>query len=250
MTSFVIEGMTCNGCLTKVRTTLQRLSPSVAVTLEPPRAVFPDVPGVTRQQITQALADVGNYSARLANEGPVVAPAHDPAARAPVPEAAKTWLQTYYPLLLIIGYIAIGAFAGGYARGEFRLYGWMNAFMAGFFLVFSFFKLLDIRGFATSYSTYDLLAARWPSYGFVYPFIEMGLGLAFLFGWQAELSNAVALVVMGFSSLGVIEALRAKRQIRCACLGTVLNLPMSTVTLVEDLAMMLMALVMLAHLAA
>ena len=33
-------------------------------------------------------------------------------------------------------------------------------FMAGFFLVFSFFKLLDITAFADAYRTYDVVAAR------------------------------------------------------------------------------------------
>ena len=251
VTSYVIDGMTCAGCLTRVRTTLQRLSPTVTVTLDPPRAVFEDAQPDERQ-VAEALAAIG-YSARAESGAQSAVQQHDPASVMKA-EAGRSWLQTYYPLLLIIGYIAVGSLAGGYAgdgfSGAFSPYGWMNAFMAGFFLVFSFFKLLDIRGFADSYRTYDLLAMRWPGYGFVYPFIEMGLGFAFLFGWQGELANAVALVVMGFSSLGVIAALRDRRQIRCACLGTVLNLPMSTVTLVEDLAMVAMAAMMLVHHAA
>jgi hypothetical protein len=39
----------------------------------------------------------------------------------------------------------------------------------------------------------------------------------------------------------VIQSLLNKRKIRCACLGTVFNLPMSTVTLVEDGLMVAMA---------
>lgn len=59
--------------------------------------------------------------------------------------------------------------------------------------------------------------------------------------------NAVTAVVMGVSLLGVLKAVLSKQAIRCACLGTVFNLPMSTVTIVEDglmLAMALLALVM------
>jgi hypothetical protein len=46
---------------------------------------------------------------------------------------------------------------------------------------------------------------------------------------------------MGVSTIGVIESLRAKRKFQCACLGTVFNLPMSTITLIEDLLMVGMA---------
>ena len=113
--------------------------------------------------------------------------------------------------------------------------------MAMFFLVFSFFKLLDIGAFANSYAMYDLLAMRFKPYGYVYPFIELALGLAYLTGVNLTITNLVTFVVMGFSSLGVIQSVLRKQKIRCACLGAVFNLPMSSVTIVEDLLMVVMA---------
>jgi len=122
---------------------------------------------------------------------------------------------------------------------------WMEVFMGGFFLVFSFFKFLDIKGFARSYKSYDLLASVVPSYGYVYPFFELALGFAWVFVggtfWVA-LSTAS---LMGFSAIGVIRAVARKTDIQCACLGTVFNLPMSTVTIVEDVLMVGMALAVL-----
>jgi hypothetical protein len=53
---------------------------------------------------------------------------------------------------------------------------------------------------------------------------------------------------MGFSSIGVIKSVIDKKQIRCACLGAVFNLPMSTVTIIEDLLMVAMSTLMLLHL--
>jgi hypothetical protein len=46
---------------------------------------------------------------------------------------------------------------------------------------------------------------------------------------------------MGISSIGVIKSVLNKRKIQCACLGAVFNLPMSTVTIIEDLLMVAMA---------
>ncbi|VTS10483.1 Uncharacterized protein OS=Fibrella aestuarina BUZ 2 GN=FAES_2978 PE=4 SV=1 [Gemmata obscuriglobus UQM 2246] len=121
----------------------------------------------------------------------------------------------------------------------------MGRFMAGFFLVFSFFKLLNLRAFADAYAGYDVVAAKWYGYGYVYPFIELGLGVAYLGHFAPLATNVVTLVVMGVSTVGVVKALAARRKIRCACLGTVFNLPMSAVTLVEDVLMVGMAVAML-----
>ena len=121
----------------------------------------------------------------------------------------------------------------------------MRYFMAGFFIAFSFFKMLDLKAFADAYAAYDLLAARWHAWGYVYPFVELGLGLAYLANFAPVATAWVTLIVMGFSSIGVIQAVMDKRRIRCACLGTVFQLPMSTVTIIEDVGMVLMAAAML-----
>jgi hypothetical protein len=50
---------------------------------------------------------------------------------------------------------------------------------------------------------------------------------------------------MVLGSASVIKVLMDKQTIRCACLGTGFNLPMSTVTLIEDGGMAIMSAVML-----
>lgn len=153
---------------------------------------------------------------------------------------------TYYPLALLGGFLVgivalVEVRAGGFEWGRA-----MGNFMGAFFLAFSFFKLLDLRGFADAYRGYDIVARRFPRYGYIYPFIELALGVAFITNFQPFATNLVTLVVMTVSSIGVIQSVRKKRAIRCACLGTVFNLPMSTVTLVEDGLMVAMAAAMIA----
>jgi hypothetical protein len=121
----------------------------------------------------------------------------------------------------------------------------MRQFMAGFFIIFSSFKLINLRGFVDSYRSYDLLAERCSFYGWAYPFIELGLGMAYAFGGHSLYLNLFTLSLMLFSALGVYRALRANRKISCACLGTVIKLPMTWITLGEDLLMALMAVVMM-----
>ncbi|MDX1927428.1 MAG: heavy-metal-associated domain-containing protein [Pirellulaceae bacterium] len=152
---------------------------------------------------------------------------------------------TYYPLILILFFLFGTVALVELNAGSFEWGRAMSNFMGSFFLVFSFFKLLDIRGFADSYQMYDVVAKRFRSYGYLYPFIELVLGIAYLTNFQPAITNTVTLVIMSVSAVGVINSLLAKRKIRCACLGTVFNLPMSTVTLVEDSLMAGMAGLML-----
>lgn len=152
---------------------------------------------------------------------------------------------TYYPLLLLLTFLIGLVLVAEFVAGSFVWERAMQNFMGGFFVAFSFFKLLDLKGFAETYRMYDFVAQRAPIYGFVYPFIELALGIAYLTGFQPVLTNCLTLIVMSVSVVGVIQGLLQKRKIRCACLGTVFNLPMSTVTLLEDALMIVMATIML-----
>lgn len=152
----------------------------------------------------------------------------------------KSWFKTYQPLLVIVTMITLVSLQSWPDREAFML-----NFMAGFFIVFGAFKLFDLTGFKSAFSTYDLLAQKWSSYGLIYPFLELLLGFAFLFKYQIHYALWGSVVLMGFGSLGVINALRQNKQIQCGCLGTSLNLPMSTLTLVEDLVMVIMSIIML-----
>lgn len=156
-------------------------------------------------------------------------------------EPAKSILKTYYPLLLIFTYLVGGVVLAQLKAEEFNGMTMMSQFMGGFFIVFSFFKILNLRGFADAYRTYDIVAKRVPSYGYVYPFIELGLGIAYLTAFAPLATNLVTLTVMSISSVGVIQSLLKKNKIQCACLGTIFNLPMSKITLIEDLLMVVMA---------
>ncbi len=165
-------------------------------------------------------------------------------ASAPAPEK-KSFIETYRPLLLVLAYL-IGIVA--LVEVTAGAFDWMRAmgnFMGGFFIAFSFFKLLDLQGFVDSFQTYDVLARPVRPYGYAYPFIELALGVAYLVGFAPIVTNSVTLAVMLIGIVGVTQALLKKRQIQCACLGTVFNLPMSKVTFIEDGLMAAMAAIML-----
>ena len=162
-----------------------------------------------------------------------------------LPEEKASTLATFKPLIINFLFITLVSGVAAVQGKELDVMKWMNYFMAGFFLTFSFFKFLDLKSFANSYSMYDLLAKKVKAYGFVYPFIELGLGLAYLTNYESDNTYIITIVIMSFSSLGVIQSVLDKKKIKCACLGSVFNLPMTTVTIIEDLSMVAMAAIML-----
>lgn len=162
---------------------------------------------------------------------------------------SQSFWNTYFPLVLIFLYLLGGTLLIEIKLGNFDGMRMMNHFMGAFFVTFSFFKFLNLSGFVDAYRSYDLLAKAIPLYGWIYPWIELGLGIAYFVGYWQSAIYATTLIVMLISSIGVIQSLLRKKQIQCACLGTVFKLPMTKITLFEDLSMAAMALIGLISLA-
>lgn len=154
-------------------------------------------------------------------------------------------VKDFIPLIIIFGSILLFTIVRQFIAGEWNMMEAMNDFMAGFFLVFGTFKIINLKNFATAYKEYDLLAKQTFLYGYIYPFIEIGLGLAYLFRFMPLLTNAFTYALMLFSAIGVAIELAAGKELMCACLGMVFKLPMTYVTLFEDMLMAGMALGML-----
>lgn len=152
--------------------------------------------------------------------------------------------HTFLPLIIIMSVvIAITAIHQWYYG--FNMHDAMRIFMASFFLVFGCFKLINIHQFAEAYAMYDIIAKRFFWYGYLYPFIEIGLGIAYALNWRPKLVNIFTLCIMLVCAAGVFIQLRSGKQIMCACLGAVFKVPMTYVTLLEDLLTATMAAIML-----
>jgi len=152
----------------------------------------------------------------------------------------KYTIKDFLPLIVIFAGIIIlsilwvNAFSGGAMR-------WMEIFMGLFFVVFGLLKVINLKGFKDAYLMYDLVAMKYPRYGYMYPFIELSLGVLYLVSVFPIFTNITTLVVMFVSALGVYLKLKKKEKIMCACLGVVFKVPMTWVTLAEDLLMASMA---------
>lgn len=220
--------MTCSSCETKVKSALQMIEnvTEVVVTKADNSATITMNKHIPLSDLQQALDPKYTISAIRFNE---------------TEELAKSWFETYKPILLIFFYISLVVVLVQINSERFNIMMAMQYFMAGFFLVFSFFKFLNLKGFAESYVMYDVLAKRIPIWAYLYAFIEVSLGMAYLINFNPLVTNIFTFTVMSLSIIGVLQSVFNKRKIQCACLGAVFNLPMSTITIIEDALMIVMS---------
>ncbi len=235
---YQITGMTCSGCEESVKSKLLGFSSIIAV-----EASNKDNTGILTMDHPIPVKDLQKALGGENSKYHISEIAEDL-----VIEEKKSWIKTYKPILLIFFYILGVSIFIQIGNRSLNLMLAMRTFMAGFFLVFSFFKLLNLKGFVDSYKMYDVIAKRIPVWGYIYAFLELILGIAYLMNFNPLITNLMTLMVMGISIIGVLQAVLNKEKIQCACLGAIFQLPMSTVTIIEDGLMILMSLSMLSEL--
>ena len=150
---------------------------------------------------------------------------------------------SYTPVLAVFAVAALLALAVNRLTGTPLLgVASVERFIAVTMVLLAMLKLQDVDRFATMFLNYDLLAKRWPPYGYIYPFAELGAGLLMLMGVLSWLSVPVALFIGGVGAVSVFKAVYVdKRKLKCACVGGSSNVPLGFVSLTENLFMVGMA---------
>jgi cation transport ATPase len=238
--TYKISGMTCGSCKASVEKSLNDLDDvtNVVVNLEKEEAIITMRNHIEVETLQKTLSS--KYAISMKEHKNVFASTQSSSFGI---EEEKSKFQQLKPLLLIIFYIAVASILLHYKNWSWSEF--MLDFMGLFYIVFSFFKMLDLKGFPESFKMYDPLAKRIPIYGWIYPFIETALGLLFLMRFEVNIALIVTLIVLGITTIGVTKTLFDKKSIKCACLGTALKLPMTEATFIENAIMIIMAILML-----
>ncbi len=171
---------------------------------------------------------------------------HDGHSHSPVPVVeGEHSIKEIFKFLLVIAAILCGSLFLVRAYGPMGFGGWARWFMGLFFVVFASFKFVGYKMFSMMFADYDIIAKRFLLYAHIYPFIELGLGIAYLWNIAPVGRDLITAIVMGVGSIGVFQEIKKRSGVHCACLGNVIKLPLSTVSFVEDIGMGAMALLML-----
>ena len=230
-TTFKISGMTCNGCRSTVENKLSSLDgvDNAQVNLTNGEAIVYSKNPISFSLISNSLPSKYRVIRNIPDQDNEIIKSNK--------------IKQLKPLFIILGYISVTSILL-----NFRNWNSTNAmldFMGLFYIIFSFFKILDIKGFSTSFKMYDPLAKKITIYGYIYPFIEILLGLMFLTRIEVNIALLITIIILGITSVGVTKTLLNKRTINCACLGTTLKLPMTEATFIENAIMITMAIVLL-----
>ena len=230
-TTFKISGMTCNGCRSTVENKLSSLDgvDNAQVNLTNGEAIVYSKNPISFSLISNSLPSKYKVIRNIPDQDNEIIKSNK--------------IKQLKPLFIILGYISVTSILL-----NFRNWNSTNAmldFMGLFYIIFSFFKILDIKGFSKSFKMYDPLAKKITIYGYIYPFIEILLGLMFLTRIEVNIALLITIIILGITSVGVTQTLLNKKTINCACLGTTLKLPMTEATFIENAIMIIMAIILL-----
>ncbi len=110
----------------------------------------------------------------------------------------------------------------------------ISIFMGVFFITFAVFKLINLKSFVDGFMMYDIFAKKSKPYAFLYPFIQLFIGIAMFAIPTVPAIQLLAAVISFVALVGVYKKVKAKEKIHCACLGNVIKMPLSTVSAFED----------------
>lgn len=129
---------------------------------------------------------------------------------------------------------------------SFRWTDWLRWFMGGSFLVFGAFKLIGLETVVAVLPRYDLIAARYKSYAYLYPLLQVFLGGCYVLDFGPVVRDMVAVAVLTAGLIGVFQGLlRRGPTFHAVCLGRAIKLPLSTGLLFENCILLIMVVLMI-----
>lgn len=156
---------------------------------------------------------------------------------------------TYTPVIVVFIIAALMSAASIWAlSGELLSPRCVEWFAAYSMAMLAMLKLRDLESFTNMFLNYDVLARRVVRYAYIYPFAEAFAAIAMIAGGVFGIIAApVALFIGTIGAWSVLKAVYLeKRELKCACVGGGMNVPLGFISLSENLAMMTMGIWMIA----
>ena len=224
---YKVSGMTCDSCANSIKETLElnKFISYVNISLEDENINISSDKSFTVNELNSLIDNLGNYKI------------YEEKFTSKIIE----YFSSKKTLLLALLLVLISSLSLQVSKDNFELNEWMISYMGIFFLIFSFLKLIDVKGFSGSFKKYDLISKIMPGYAVTYPFLELFLALAFLSSYFLITSYIMTLIFMTSQFFGVFISLQKKEVVKCACMGSSINIDISTLTLIENLVMILMS---------
>ena len=145
--------------------------------------------------------------------------------------------------LILISFIFISVFLINYIYIKISKKNTKNIktnFMGSILTLFGLAKLYDLKKFSNIFQQYDIISKYIPIYSYIYPFIEIILGIHYIKNKNINVINKFTISIMLISIISVFMSLYLGQTLRCGCLGSFFHIPLSYITLSENILMILM----------
>lgn len=160
-------------------------------------------------------------------------------------KAEKLNPQELIPLMSMVGInIAIAYILVWQTAGSFQL--WVHYFVGLLLCSSALLKFMDMKKFADGYEMYDVIASNFRVYGYIYPFIELELGLGFMAFTANSYVTLIALPLLTISFFGAATAIYEGTDTKHASYKTILNIPLPILNLAINSLAIFMSLLLLA----
>ena len=228
---YKVEGMTCQGCADNIQSGLNNQSfvTKANVSLQESKLTIEADSGININSLNSIVTTLGNYKLRPNTTN--------------IFSEIINYFTSKKPIVIALSIVILSSLALQTSEETFSLNKWFMSYMGIFFIIFSFLKLLNVSGFSMTFKKYDLISKIIPAYANSYPFIELSLGIIFLTQTQSILiyANVLTLIFMISQTIGIIKSLSKSEQIQCACMGSAVDVPLSSLTVAENIIMIAMA---------
>lgn len=231
-TRYAVSGLTCGACVKKVTTCISEV-PHVSNTAVSRTFGYIDVVSdtaipfaVLEQSLEKTRYRISEWRA-LAWVKPLLRS-----------------VRTFLPLITVFAVVVSLSVVLTYLQ-QGGVHEAMLNFMGVFFIAFGLLKVVNLSGFARSYRAYDHVAQAFPVWGYIYPWVELLFGVLYLAQLSVLLVSMLTVVIMTQKAYSVFMSVRRGAQPTCACLGGFFSIPITWVTVAEDVLMALMGLGMM-----
>jgi|TARA_B110000263_G_scaffold141741_1_gene123046 copper chaperone CopZ len=234
--TYEIKGMTCDGCVQTIKNKLELENDIIEanISLNESKIILISKKDYKSKDLDKITKNVGSYSFHNKNE-----------TNKKKKNKLLNYIKTYKPILLALFFVILLAFISSIEE-SFTYKKFFRLYMGYFFIIFSFLKLQNINQFAISFSKYDPISKKYFKFGVIYPFLELFLGILFILNFFGLFINILTIIIFIPQTIGIIIKLRNNEKISCACVGTSIEIPISNLTILENLIMCLMAIYMIA----
>jgi len=112
-------------------------------------------------------------------------------------------------------------------------------FLGFFSLSFGVLKLINLKSYFESVTEYDFIVQKFNFYAYLIPVFEIFFGILFVMQKEFLIIEYLCIIFFTLNLVVIANALEKRRNFTCACMGGLFKIPLSYVSLLESLTMVI-----------